>query len=59
MPDDGDSPPQSGPLVDYPRFHGFRFQQEGVYHYHCMAHGGAGGVGMSGTITVVARPDRL
>lgn len=58
VPDDGDSPPQSGPLADYPRFHSFRFQHTGVYHYHCMAHGSAGGAGMSGTITVVARPDR-
>jgi len=54
VPDDGGSPPQSGPLVGYPKFHSFRFQAPGVYHYHCMAHGAAGGVGMAGTINVVS-----
>jgi len=53
VPDDGDTPPQSGPLGGYPRFHSFRFAAPGVYHYHCMAHGAAGGVGMSGTVTVL------
>jgi plastocyanin len=58
VPDDGDSPPQSGPLVGYPKYHSFRFEIPGVYHYHCMAHGGVGGVGMSGTITVLPEPVR-
>jgi plastocyanin len=53
VPDDGDSPPQSGPLVGYPKYHSYQFTVPGVYRYHCMAHGAAGGVGMSGTITVV------
>lgn len=53
VPDAGGDPPQSGPLVGYPRSHSFRFEIPGVYHYHCMAHGAVGGVGMSGTITVV------
>jgi plastocyanin len=53
VPDDGDSPPQSGPLVGYPQYHSYQFTTPGVYHYHCMAHGASGGVGMSGTITVV------
>jgi plastocyanin len=53
VPDDGDTPPQSGPLGGYPRFHSFRFEHPGVYRYHCMAHGGTGGAGMSGTITVL------
>lgn len=53
VPDDGDTPPQSGPLVDYPKFHSFRFESPGVYRFHCMAHGGIGGAGMSGTITVL------
>ena len=53
VPDDGDTPPQSGPLAGYPKFHSFRFEAPGVYHYHCMAHGAAGGVGMSGTVTVL------
>ena len=30
----------------------------GVYRYHCMAHGGVGGVGMSGTVTVLPQPNR-
>jgi plastocyanin len=53
VPDDGDSPPQSGPLVGYPKYHSYQFTVPGIYHYHCMAHGAAGGVGMAGTITVV------
>jgi plastocyanin len=56
VPDDGGSPPQSGPLRGYPTFHSFRFEVPGVYHYHCAAHGAAGGVGMSGTVTVLDSP---
>jgi plastocyanin len=57
VPDDvGGSPPQSGPLRGYPNFHSFRFEVPGVYHYHCAAHGAAGGVGMSGTVTVLDSP---
>jgi plastocyanin len=59
VPDDGDTPPQSGPLGDFPKFHSFRFATPGVYHYHCMAHGATGGVGMSGTVTVVVSPGPL
>ena len=58
VPDDADTPPQSGPLVAYPKYHSFRFEIPGVYHYHCMAHGDVGGVGMSGTVTVLPQPDR-
>jgi plastocyanin len=53
VPDAGGDPPQSGPLVDYPRYHSFRFDIPGVYAYHCMAHGAVGGVGMSGVVTVL------
>lgn len=53
VPDDGDSPPQSGPPTDYPKFHVFRFTKPGVFRYHCSIHGGPGGVGMSGVVTVV------
>lgn len=53
VPDNGDSPPQSGPPVGYPRYHSYQFTHPGVYHYYCLVHGGPGGVGMSGTITVV------
>ena len=56
VPDDGGSPPQSGPLRGYPTFHSFRFEVPGVYHYHCAAHGAAGGIGMSGTVTVLDSP---
>jgi plastocyanin len=56
VPDDGGSPPQSGPLRSYPAYHSFRFEVAGVYHYHCAAHGAAGGVGMSGTVTVLDSP---
>lgn len=59
VPDDGDSPPQSGALAAYPKFHSFQFQSPGVYHYHCMAHGATGGVGMSGTIVVLPDPGPL
>lgn len=57
VPDDGDSPPQSGALADWPKWHVFRFTKPGVYRYHCAAHGGAAGVGMSGTITVESSVD--
>ncbi len=52
VPDDGDSPPQSGAPADWPKWHVFQFTAPGVYHYHCSVHGGPGGVGMSGTVTV-------
>jgi plastocyanin len=52
VPDNGESPPQSGALADWPKWHVFRFTTPGVYRYHCAAHGGPDGVGMSGTITV-------
>ncbi len=32
------------------------FNSPTVVHYHCQIHGAAGGVGMSGTITVTAAP---
>jgi len=53
VPDDGNSPPQSGPLGGYPMYHSYQFTIPGVYRYHCMAHGAPGGLGMAGTITVV------
>jgi plastocyanin len=52
VPDNGESPPHSGAPASWPKWHAFRFTIPGVYRYHCSAHGGPGGVGMSGTITV-------
>ena len=31
----------------------YTFNTLGTFHYHCQAHGNVGGVGMSGTVTVV------
>jgi plastocyanin len=55
VPDDNDSPPKSGAPAGYPKFHSYQFTIPGTYHYYCQVHGAAGGVGMSGTITVVTR----
>jgi plastocyanin len=52
VPDDQESPPHSGAPADYPKWHVFTFTRSGAYRYHCSVHGAAGGVGMSGTITV-------
>jgi plastocyanin len=54
VPDDGDSPPHTGPLEAGPISHSFTFTVPGVYHYHCAAHGAVGGVGMAGTVTVLS-----
>jgi plastocyanin len=56
LPDDGDLPPNSGAPADHPKFLSFRFTIPGVYHYHCTVHGGPGGVGMAGTVTVLPPP---
>jgi len=56
VPDDGDLPLHSGAPDDWPRYHSNRMHYPGVYHYHCMVHGGPGGVGMSGTIVVLPLP---
>jgi plastocyanin len=55
VPDD-DLPPTSGAPTGYPKFLSFRFMLPGVYHYHCAVHGGPGGVGMSGSVTVLSLP---
>jgi plastocyanin len=55
-PDDGNVPPTSGAPTGYPKFLSFRFMIPGVYHYHCAVHGGPGGVGMSGSVTVLPLP---
>ncbi len=53
VPDDGDSPPHSGAPAEWPMWHVFQFTRPGTYRYHCAVHGAPGGVGMSGTITVI------
>jgi plastocyanin len=53
VPDDGNLPATSGAPTGYPKFLSFRFATPGVYLYHCAVHGGPGGVGMSGSVTVL------
>jgi plastocyanin len=57
VPDDGDRPAYSGAPDGYPRSHTYRFARPGVYRYYCQTHGGFGGVGMAGTITVQSLPE--
>jgi plastocyanin len=56
VPDDGNAPATSGAPAAYPKYLSFRFMNPGVYRYHCATHGAAGGVGMSGVVTVLAHP---
>lgn len=56
VPDDGNAPASSGAPTGYPHFLSFVFTLPGVYHYHCAVHGGPGGVGMSGSVTVGSLP---
>jgi plastocyanin len=58
VPDDGNAPATSGAPADYPKYLSFTFANPGVYRYHCAVHGAPGGVGMSGSVTVLA-PDSL
>ncbi|HEY7504065.1 MAG TPA: plastocyanin/azurin family copper-binding protein [Gemmatimonadales bacterium] len=56
VPDDANAPATSGAPADYPKYLSFTFANPGVYHYHCAVHGGPGGVGMSGWVTVLPPP---
>ena len=56
VPDAGDAPATSGAPAAYPKFLSFTFAIPGVYRYHCAVHGAPGGVGMSGTVTVLPPP---
>ena len=58
VPDDGNAPATSGAPAGYPKFLSFTFAVPGVYHYHCAVHGGPGGAGMSGSVTVLPPPPR-
>jgi plastocyanin len=53
-PDD-EEPAASGPLVEGPFTFTHTFDTPGTYRYYCLAHGGPGGVGMSGTVVVQAQ----
>jgi plastocyanin len=50
-PDD-DEPASSGPLANGPETYSYTFDTPGTYNFYCVAHGGPGGAGMSGTVTV-------
>jgi plastocyanin len=54
VPDDGATPATSGTLTTGPHTYQYTFNELGTFHYYCQAHGGSGGVGMSGSVTVVA-----
>jgi plastocyanin len=49
---DGEEPPSSGQLQEGPATYTHTFQEPGRYRYYCSAHGGPGGVGMSGEVFV-------
>jgi plastocyanin len=53
VPDDGATPGTSGAVVDAPHTFQYTFNVPGVFHYHCASHGASGGIGMSGTVTVL------
>ena len=46
---------QSQPLTAAQQKFVYQFRRPGVFPYHCFFHGGAGGKGMSGVVTVVER----
>jgi len=49
---DADEPATSGVLAAGPKTYTYTFDAPGTYRYYCAAHGGPGGVGMSGTVVV-------
>jgi plastocyanin len=51
--DNGVTPGGSGLVTDGPHTYEYTFNTPGTYHYHCASHGASGGIGMSGTVTVV------
>lgn len=53
-PSDGLVPSRSGEPVAGPHQYVFTFTTPGVYNYYCEVHGTAGGLGMVGTVTVLA-----
>ena len=55
-PDDNIHPTRSGVLANGPNTFSYRFDDIGTFRYFCQAHGGLGGVGMSGRVVVAAQP---
>jgi plastocyanin len=51
-PDDGIHPARSGALANGPKTYSYTFDDAGTFLYFCEAHGGFGGVGMSGRVVV-------
>jgi plastocyanin len=54
LPDDNVHPSRSGALANGPTTYSYRFDDIGTFRYFCQAHGGLGGVGMSGRVVVAA-----
>lgn len=50
---------RSGDPATGPWTYTFTFNTPGTYPYHCQVHGAPGGIGMSGTITVLEEPPVL
>ena len=55
VPDAGNTPAPSGGIVNGPTTYHYTFNVLGSYRYHCQAHGGINGAGMSGIVNVVER----
>ena len=53
VPDAGNTPAPSGGIVNGPTTYHYTFNVLGSYRYHCQAHGGVNGAGMSGIVNVV------
>ena len=53
-PDDNIHPTRSGALANGPKTFLYRFDDVGTFRFFCQAHGGLGGVGMSGRVVVAA-----
>jgi len=54
VPDDGITPASSGALASAPKTYSYTFNDLGPFAYYCENHGGPGGIGMSGTVTVLS-----
>jgi plastocyanin len=52
VPDGGDEPAPSGAFANGPKQYDHTFNSPGTFAFYCSNHGGPGGVGMAGTVTV-------